>query len=58
VRIDPRQLFDAADFSTLPQAQLTPPLYQFADAAKDQADELVYSALRSPTGTYDFQWTP
>lgn len=57
VRIDPRRLFSAVDFSTLPKVSNAPPLYQFADAAKNAADELLYSALRSPSGTYHFEWT-
>ena len=65
VRIDPRQLFGAADFSTLMQASITPPLWQFPDCSGtncagrgSQAEQLVYDGLRSASGTYSFEWTP
>jgi hypothetical protein len=53
LRIDPRGYFRTVDFSQLPAATGNPPVYQFANAATDNADVSLYKALHDISGVYD-----
>lgn len=54
LRVDPRGLFAAVEFSALSQVETSPPLYRFRDDDGDAPSRSLYAGLRSAQGTYSF----
>ncbi len=57
LEIDPRGWFGDVDFAVVPEAQTSPPLYQFVDSSApdvDYASRNLFNALRVSIGVYTF----
>lgn len=58
LRVDPRGMFAAVEFSALELVDAEPPLYRFRDDDGDAPSRSLYAGLRAAQGTYTFEIVP
>lgn len=58
LRVDPRPMFDAVDFSQVPKESDTPLTYRFLDDDSTQPSATLMNGLRRNRGVYSFEWKP
>lgn len=58
LRVDPRPMFDAVDFSQVPKESDSPISYRFVDDDSTQPSATLMNGLRKNRGVYSFEWIP